>query len=152
MEEDMRRGMSALLGVVLVGLLWAPAGHAEPNKAERYIVPLSGDQVVPGPGDPDATGGISYTLQRHSGIMCFFADTSGVSVPLTGVDLHRGVRGENGDLIAVLYGTSPTDPDPSRCVNLDAEVMRDIFKDRSDFYFDIHNEEFPAGAVRAQLG
>jgi CHRD domain len=146
----MRSRVATLLGLVfgmLVSL--APAGLAD--TAEQFTVPISGAQVVPGPGDPDGGGGVFVTLGRNTGTFCFFADTANIATPLTSVHLHRGLRGEVGQVIADLYGPS-NDPDVSGCYNLGRDLVRDIGKYRAHFYIDIHNQEFPDGALRGQLG
>jgi hypothetical protein len=128
---------------------FAPAGSAE--TAEQFTVPFSGDQVVPGPGDPDGQGGVFVALGRKSGSFCFFADTANVSTPLTAVHLHRGQRGQTGQMVLELHG-STGDPDSSGCFDLSRDQIRDISRFRGGYYIDIHNEEFPGGAIRAQLG
>jgi hypothetical protein len=44
------------------------------------------------------------------------------------------------------------DPDVSGCFNLGRDLVRDISKDRNNFYIDIHDQELPDGALRGQLG
>lgn len=149
----MRRRLTALLGLALAMVVsLAPAGVA--GTGEQFTVSLSGDQVVPGPGDPDGGGGVLVTVGKTSGkegTFCFFADTSNVSTPLTAVHLHRGPRGEEGELVLVLHGRSETDPDVSNCLTIDRDLEKDIRKNKENYYIDIHNEEFPDGAVRGQF-
>lgn len=118
---------------------------------EQFTVQLSGDQVVPGPGDPDGSAGVLVATGKKSGTFCFFADTANVATPLTAVDLHQGPRGEVGPVVAELHGPA-NDPDVSGCVDLGRDRIKDINKNRANYYIDIHNEEFPGGALRGQLG
>lgn len=146
----MRRLIITLLGLALAMTVYpAPASLA--GTVDQFTVPFSGDQVVPNPGDSDGTGGVFVSLGRHSGVLCFFADTANISTPLTAVHLHRGVAGQVGESVVQLYGPS-TDPDVSGCPDLGSALVRDISKHRDNYYVDIHNEEFPDGALRAQLG
>jgi hypothetical protein len=146
----MRRRIITLLALVFAMVVsLAPASFA--GTADQFTVPLSGDQVVPGPGDPDGGGGVFVTLGSKTGTVCFFADTANISTPLTGVHLHRGLRGAAGQVIVDLHGPS-NDPDVSGCLNLDRDLVRDISRHRDNYYIDMHNEELPDGALRGQLG
>lgn len=128
-----------------------PSTVALADKGEQFTVPFSGDQVVPGPGDPDGAGGVFIAMGKRTGTFCFFADTANISTPLTAVHLHRGVRGEVGEEVVQLHGPS-ADPDVSGCHRLDRKQVKDISKYRENYYIDIHNEEYPDGALRGQLG
>jgi CHRD domain-containing protein len=146
----MRRRIITILGLASATVVsLAPAGLAD--TAEQFTVPLSGDQVVPGPGDPDGGGGVFVAMGRQTGSFCFFADTANISTPLTAVHLHRGVGGGVGEVVTVLHGRSD-DPDTSGCFNLSRDRIRDISKNRKDYYIDIHTETEPDGALRGQLG
>jgi hypothetical protein len=146
----MRRRVTTLLVLASATVVsFAPTGFAD--TAEQFTVPFSGGQVVPGTGDPDGTGGVLVALGRKSGSFCFFADTANISTPLTGVHLHRGASGQVGEVVVELHG-STNDPDSSGCFTIDREQVRDISRFRHNYYIDIHNEEFPGGALRAQLG
>ncbi|WP_345483293.1 CHRD domain-containing protein, partial [Actinopolymorpha pittospori] len=141
--------LAVALTAVAATVLSAPSSLA--GTAEQFTVPFSGDQVVPGPGDPDGAGGVFVALGTKTGTFCFFIDTANISTPLTAVHLHRGVRGQVGEVVVDLYGPS-TDPDVSGCLDLGREQARDIRQDRGNYYIDMHSEEFPDGALRAQLG
>jgi hypothetical protein len=146
----MRRRITTLLGLVsAIVVSTAPASSA--GTADQFTVPFSGDQVVPGPGDPDGAGGVFVTLGSKTGTFCFFADTANISTPLTVVHLQRGFRGQAGQVIRNLYGPS-NDPDVSGCLNLGRDLIRDMMRNRNNYSIDIHNQEFADGAIRAQLG
>lgn len=135
------------VGLLVFGVL-PPAALA--GTQERFTVPLEGSQVVPGPGDPDGAGGVFIFMDRQTGRFCFFADTANISTPLTAVHLHRGMSGQSGEMVATLHGPS-TDPDVSGCFDFDRDLVRDISKNKGNYYIDMHNEEFPEGALRAQF-
>jgi hypothetical protein len=146
----MRRRITTLLALVPAMVIsLAPAGSA--GTTGQFTVPLSGDQVVPVAGDLDGGGGVFVAMGRKTGTFCFFADTANISPALTSVELHRGERGQVGVVVAALHGSS-TDPDVSGCLTFDRELVQDIERRRAAYYIDIHNDEFPGGALRAQLG
>ena len=38
------------------------------------------------------------------------------------------------------------------CATVDAALMQDMVNNPENFYVNVHNEDFPAGAARGQLG
>lgn len=109
---------------------------------------FSGDEVVPGPGDPNGAGGGPAGFSGTE--ICFSLDIGNVTEPLTAVHLHRGVAGESGEQVALLHGTS-ADYQIGDCVDLGADLVSAIRDNPQGFYIDVHNQEFPDGAVRSQL-
>lgn len=113
-------------------------------------VELTDEQVVPtGAGDPDpyAHAFVEYGVARD-GRFCVSSQAD-VRYPVV-VDLHRGALGQQGDVVAHLYG--PTDVrNYHACTDLGPELARDLTKNPGDFYIDVHNQEYPGGALRGQL-
>jgi len=148
MSRVYRRLVCLTAGALALAVCTAPVGVAV--KAHAATVNLAGSQVVPGPGDPDGAGGFFYTLWRQTGAFCFDVDSTGITTPLTAVHLHRGpVRGD-GELVAELHGPS-ADIDVSGCLDFGRTLATEIAKSPDSYYVDVHNEEFPGGALRAQL-
>lgn len=147
----MRKRIAALVGLASAAMVVTLAPAASADTVDQFTVPLSGDQVVPSPGDPDGTGGVFMSLGRHSGTLCFFADTANISTPLTGVTLNRGARGQTGGAVLTLYGAS-NDPDVSGCQTIGRDLTRELQRNRAGYYLDFRNTEYPGGVVRGQLG
>lgn len=146
----MRRILAIVAGLVLIGMAWqAPASQAAPS-ATLHIAFLSAGEVVPGPGDADGGGDIRVSIGWQSGQFCWFLNTTKVAAPLTAVHLHRGSGGATGEIVRELHGPV-SDPDPSNCNDLGRDLAKDIVKNLSSYYIDVHNEGFPNGALRGQL-
>lgn len=143
------RTRRSLLTLALTLLALAVTVPADAAQSARFVVPLEAGQVTPGPGDTDAEGGIFVAAFSTKGTLCAFVNTTNVSTPLS-VDLHRGSAGTVGPAVAEIIPES-TDPDPANCASLDPALARDIEKHPQDYYFDIHNAEFPDGALRGQI-
>jgi hypothetical protein len=77
------------------------------------------------------------------GIICY--DVSAMSIgEVTGVHIHEAPAGVNGPVVVGLtFG--------SGCVTVDRDLAKDILKNPSDYYINVHTAEFPAGAIRGQL-
>jgi hypothetical protein len=81
------------------------------------------------------------------------------SVLLTGLHIHRGGPGSNGPTVlsAALGPAADTDGRGRLVVRSvlasgqALEAVRDILRDPSDFYADLHTGAFPDGALRARL-
>jgi hypothetical protein len=133
------------LAVALL-LLAVPAGAA----GRTLTTTLSGAEEVPGPGDPDGTGFASLALNTGAAEICFELTVSNIS-PATASHIHIGRAGQAGPVVVTL-SPPPTDGDSSGCVSTDRDLIKAIKQQPSLFYVNVHNADFPNGAVRGQLG
>jgi hypothetical protein len=69
--------------------------------------------------------------------------------PATAAHIHRGPAGVAGPVVIPL--TPPTSGSSSNCVNADPDLIKEIRQNPEDFYVNVHNAPFPAGAIRGQL-
>jgi hypothetical protein len=111
-------------------------------------VELTGAAEAPGPGDPDGSGTASFTFNAGTGEVCFDYSVTGVA-PLTAAHIHVAPAGSPGPVVIPMLPTSPTGG--SGCVTADRDLIVAILMDPSAYYFNVHNAEFPAGALRGQL-
>jgi hypothetical protein len=110
---------------------------------------MSGAEEVPGPGDPDGTGFASISLNSGQGEVCFQLTVSNIA-PATGAHIHEAPAGVAGPIVVPL--TPPTSGSSSGCVSASRALIKDIRQNPSEYYVNVHNAEFPAGAIRGQLG
>ena len=116
---------------------------------------LSGAAEVPGPGDPDGSGVMNLTLNSGQEEICFELTVTDIAPP-TRAHIHRGVAGQNGGVVVFFFDTVidppiPVPEDLQGCVDVPRDLVKEIRKSPSDFYINIHNADFPAGALRGQL-
>jgi hypothetical protein len=128
----------------------ALVGGATPAAAEVYVFSsrLSGDQVVPGPGDPDGFGVAWVRVDTVRGLVCYAVVTFNVDFPAV-VHIHRGGAGERGPIVLPLR-----DPDPNgRSVGgaTNAAAAQAIAANPSGHYVNYHTFKFPSGALRSQV-
>ncbi|MDP8951076.1 MAG: CHRD domain-containing protein, partial [Actinomycetota bacterium] len=69
--------------------------------------------------------------------------------PATAAHIHLGFRGEAGPIVAELE--APTDGSSKGCVAVPRALSLGLKEHPSRYYVEVHNEPFPAGAIRGQL-
>lgn len=111
---------------------------------------LTGAAEVPGPGDADGTGTARITLDQEKGQVCFELKVSNIATA-TAAHIHIGAAGQVGDGIAVVLSPPPANGTSKNCVSADKEVIKKIRQNPENYYVNVHNADFPAGAVRGQL-
>jgi CHRD domain-containing protein len=138
-------------GVVVASVMLGALPVAADGGGHKFNVTLSGAAEVPGPGDPDGSGTASLRLNPGQEEVCFVLRVEGIALPLTGAHIHVGAVTEAGP---VVVGLAPLDAtgSGSGCVAADRDLIRQIIREPSDYYVNVHNAEFPAGALRGQLG
>lgn len=110
---------------------------------------LSGSAVVPGPGDPDGSGVANLALNQGQGEVCFEISVSDVA-NAGPAHIHVGASGVAGGVVVPLTGNVSSSP--SGCViGVDENLIKAIRQGPSGYYVQVHNPDFPAGAVRGQL-
>ena len=109
---------------------------------------LTGAAEVPGPGDPDGAGTAQITVNPGQKQVCYKLRVSNIA-PATAAHIHEAAPTAAGPVVVTLG--APTSGTSSGCVTVTRALALEILKDPSDYYVNVHNAAFPAGAVRGQL-
>lgn len=146
----------AAAALVFPGTASATAGDPSPYQ----FVEMTGAQEVPGPGDPDGVGIFAWRVSGRS-TLCYVITAHNI-VPATAAHIHEGRAGVAGPIVVTLK--APSEGFASDCIravrrqtadNADTTLTRDelkaIVQNPSQFYTNVHNAEFPDGAIRGQL-
>lgn len=134
-------GVVALASALLIGS--ATAG------GRPFTATMIGADEAPGPGDPDGTGTAHFTLNQGQGEVCFELEVSNIA-PATAAHIHLAPPGSPGPIVVPL--TPPTNGSSSGCISgVDPDLIKAIRQDPDAYYVNVHNADFPAGAIRAQL-
>jgi hypothetical protein len=133
------------------------APHSSDTAATSYFVgTLKGTNEVPvkgGPkvGDKDGSGTAQMRIQ---GNQVYFAFTwKGIGTPTMG-HIHEGVKGKNGAVVIPFFLKKlPAGHNSvSGTVKVtDTALLARIKNHPEQFYFNLHTDEFPGGAVRGQV-
>jgi hypothetical protein len=139
--------VSALIGVASIGSVVTAGGR-----------PMSTDlnpaEEVPGPGDPNASGHASITLNQGRHEVCFELTWSDIDGTVVAAHIHSAPAGVAGPIVVGLFsGAFAGTDDASGCVDAAPDLIKAIRKNPSAYYVNVHSSpNFPAGAVRGQLG
>lgn len=151
------------LSVGALALSAAPAQAAE----EPLFAVLSGNEecnaVAPpaGPvcriGDRDAFGSATILISQAPGavLLCFALTIDNLNVAANAAHIHSGNATFNGPVVVNLappVGPGASNPGASAgCVAVAAATAAAIIANPTRFYINVHNAQFPGGAVRGQL-
>ncbi|WP_418314699.1 CHRD domain-containing protein [Piscinibacter sakaiensis] len=166
---------STLAAAALTALaVWAPAaahaGHLNPVLEANLtgIEEVSADKkgMV---GDPNARGramvfGIDGA--QNANTLCYtiivdkdLAELNQAPGNGRAAHIHEGARGSNGPVVAALAwpqngqaGDCISEATEGKFPTKEAGIAQRILKNPQNFYINVHNSAFPAGAIRGQLG
>ncbi len=130
-------GVAALL-LILLGA--TPASSAP-------AMPLSGAQEVH-PADNDGHGFFTYDLDGTT--FCWTLEWTGIDTA-TAAHVHQAPRHVAGPVVIPLSVGDGSGAPVAGCSEIDAALAAAIEADPKAFYVNVHNEAFPAGAIRGQL-
>ena len=166
-----RKSVRWILGIAALAAVGIPrmaiAGHT--NTVLHTM--LDGSSEVAEDGDMsmlvgDANGmGEAYVfgIDGDEMTLCYQVVVSGVQLVPVGegmaAHIHEGARGENGPVVAALAG--PEDGNAADCLTEgeegkfptgEAGIVQRILNNPENFYVNVHNPQYPNGAIRGQLG
>ena len=124
-----------------------PALSAEFGSGQTFRLTLSGESEVPGPGDPDGFGRAVIEIKALQQL-CYRLTVRNIA-PATMAHVHAGPVNVAGPIVVNLQ--APTGGGSEACTPVTRQLARDILGNPSNYYVNVHNAEFPAGAVRGQL-
>jgi hypothetical protein len=113
---------------------------------------LAGDQVVPGPGDPDAVGfaDVYFAIEPEGGLVCVSWEITDMD-PASSAEIGFGAPGEVG---TTYLQVSPPDEEGfgGDClVGLDPSIVQPLLDNPTGYFVQVRNDAFPDGAIRGQI-
>ena len=130
--------------------LVATAAAAQTDTGGRKLqTSLTGAAEVPGPGDPDGRGTAQITVNAGQSRVCYKLSVSNIA-PATAAHIHEAPPTAAGPVVVTLGAPNATGMS-SGCVTVTRALALEILKRPADYYVNVHNAAFPAGAVRGQL-
>lgn len=143
----LRKIGSIAVSLLLVSALAGCATVVE-KIAGTFHANMFGAEEVP-PGDPDGSGRAEVSISDELNQFCYkLKDVRGIQ-KATAAHIHRGAKGAAGPPVVAL--APPTDGESQGCLKVSEALSDEIEADPASFYVNVHNEEFPNGAIRGQL-
>ncbi len=146
----MTRGKLFALSLCGSAAMITGAAIAQPaaDGGRKFSVAMTGAAERPGPGDPDGSGTAEITINAGQKRLCFELEVTGIA-PATAAHIHIAPVTDPGPVVVPL--AAPTDGDSSGCVDVTRELALAIIRNPAGYYVNVHNADFPAGAIRGQL-
>ena len=120
-----------------------------PLPSDRSALPA---EEAPGPGDPNGKGFATLDVY-DAGLVCYILKVQAIETP-TAAHIQEAAAGVAGPVVVDLRidlaerrGNRLT-----YCANAAEEIAADIRANPADYYVNVHNQTYPGGAIRGQLG
>ena len=123
--------------------------HDDSDHPHNFHASLSGEKEVPGPGDEDGHGHFKSHANHEENKLCVEMHVSNID-PATAAHIHYGEKGVAGPVVITLP-TPNADGHASGCMDVNHDTLWEITQSLHDYYVNVHNAEYPDGAVRGQL-
>ena len=130
-----------LIALALGSLFAAPLSAISPRAT--LTAELAGANETAG-GDADGSGSFSATVDADEGDLCYALKADKIAAA-TMAHVHSGAAGANGPPVITIAMTD------DNCMAVEPDVLKAIIANPANYYINIHNAEFPAGAIRGQL-
>jgi hypothetical protein len=142
--------LAALVALALAGAASAAKLDAADHGGRPLSTVLTGAAEVP-PGDPDGSGTATITVNPGQEEVCWEIRVEGIDPPITAAHIHVGAAGTAPPNNVVVPLSAPTSGFSSGCATVDRDLALAILKNPENYYVNVHNEDFPPGALRGQL-
>lgn len=151
--------ITGVVAAVLVMALGAFAGHTNTVlqadlDGRSEVATGSTDMRIA--GDPNGRGeAYVFGIDGDPTTLCYVLLVDKIA-PATAAHIHEAVAGTNGPVVVSL--AAPGDGDAADCLTegeagkfVGGQTVADILANPSDYYVNVHNADYPGGAVRGQL-
>ncbi len=124
----------------------ALAAQDEPPAVIYLFADLQGANET-GAGDRDGYGDMAAAVKLTEGKLCYELSVGKIGTAMA-AHVHEGKAGVEGPPVITIAVTGPKN---EVCLEADGKLLRKIADEPGDFYVNVHNAEFPSGAIRGQL-
>jgi len=146
-----------LSAVVFAGIMTVSLSSAFAQGSPLFAVLNGGNEVTPArvarAGDPDGFGSATVTFSNFTTTtvtLCYAVLVSNIA-GATLAHIHRGPSGVNGGIVVNFNAPVGNPGRIAGCTTITRTLYSQIAAFPSEFYVNVHNVAFPAGAVRGQL-
>jgi len=161
--------LAALLAIVTAAVVGCRQGQESPvelptvrlavvagaeHGGRPYSTPMR-QEVTTTPawqGDVDGTGQALITVNIGQREICWETSASNITLPAAASHIHKADPGIRGPIVVPLSPPGAGGTASGCASGLDPALVKDILTNPAAYYVNVHTSDFPAGAVRGQLG
>lgn len=145
----MRRNGPSVVLLSSAFVLLALGAITPADAGRRPGLLLTPQAVVPGPGDPTASGSFSWKTGRDG--FCFHVSLAQHDGYVQTITLHRGAAGVRGTQVLRLSPSPIGINQLLGCIPADRALLSEIKSAPENFHVLVSTTSFPNGAMRGQL-
>jgi hypothetical protein len=120
-----------------------------PAAAVKLEAALDGKNEVPDKGDPNGSGLAKVAVKKAQKKVCATITYEDIEAP-NAAHIHKGKEGVAGPIKVTLHEGSFASGERT-CVKVGKKLAGKIENRPANFYVNVHNAEYPNGAIRGQL-
>jgi hypothetical protein len=143
-----------VLVALAVAALAVPALSQGVRGTVEVQAKLKGNTEVPGPGSKKGKGDVHIELKAKKKKVCFELEVARLD-EVTAGHIHKGAVDVAGDVVVLLFedtaGLAGTGSYEGCTKGVKKKLIKKIGKRPQNYYVNVHNAVYPAGAIRGQL-
>lgn len=149
-----RRVLLCVAVSLIAVVVFAAVAPGQGSNSRRALFGAMNGQKEVGPdgrkgaGDRNGRGSFSAIIQGNR--LCYGLTVAAIATPVA-AHIHRGGPSVAGPIVIPLTHPSTSPGASGGCVTVNAILLRAIRSNPSRYYVNVHTQDFPGGAVRAQL-
>jgi hypothetical protein len=151
--------------LILIATPFVIVQQIQALEGDIIITFLSGKEEVP-PTKSDANAWAKFQSVNNGSQIAYWVRISGLN-KITGAHLHDGIKGQNGDIVAVLSGNKSADAGGNATISLTGNITKNDLQGplkgkeisdlvsrmkNSSIYVNVHTDEYKDGVIRGQIG
>jgi hypothetical protein len=144
----MRTKPTIVATLVAIAALALPA--TVPAAGVKLEAALDGNEEVPDKGDPNGSGLAKVTVKKAQEKVCSRITYEKIE-PANAAHIHKGKAGVAGPIKVELF-EGEFASGARDCVKVSKRLAGKIEDKPANYYVNVHNAEYPEGAIRGQLG
>jgi hypothetical protein len=142
--------VAAVLAATALLLSMAPGRADAGGVTSAFLVAeMTGAEEVPTPGDPDGAGLATVDVDAGAGEICYTLVVGNIATA-NAAHIHIGGAGTAGAPVVTLE-TPDASGFAEACQAIDPTLAQQIIDNPAGYYVNVHNVDYPAGAIRGQL-
>ena len=152
------------ISLILIATPFVITQQIQAQEGNKIITYLSGKEEVP-PTKTDASAWAKFQEINNGSQIVYSVSIIGLN-KITGAHLHEGIKGQNGDVVAVLAGNKSA-AQGNTTISFKGNITKDDLQGplkgkevsdlisrmkNSSIYVNVHTNEYKDGVIRGQIG